>query len=203
VVTAISVPGTSNTIVAAGSDGVVRIFDAGVQRGFSSGDLFPAPPNLTPIFATPDVVWAVVTVNSSSCLVRLTWDYTGFSGFAQTCNGPWGLPSPEVKVDAGVTYFQSGPDTRVWTSPRAGYVDLANRRIIGGITTQLSQLGNPYPPGYPYNYVSTLPIYNLDSEAQTGIIPASGFLPPGDFAPYSGSQALWSTSSQLLLLDLP
>jgi hypothetical protein len=74
--TAIAVPGTSSTIVAAGVDGIVRIFDSGVQRGFSSADLYPAAPgNLTPIFATPNAVWAEQGVNSSNCIVRFTWDY--------------------------------------------------------------------------------------------------------------------------------
>ena len=103
---AIPVAGSSSSIVATGADGVLRVFDSGAQRGFSSGDLYPpAPANLTPVFATPDAVWATVGMYSSSCMVRLTYDYTGFSSFAQNCpnglNGPWGLPSPEWKVDAG------------------------------------------------------------------------------------------------------
>ena len=198
---AIPVPGTSSTIIAAGVDGVVRIFDSGVQRRFSSADLYPAAPgNLTPIFATPDAVWAEQGTPNPTCFVRLTWDYTGFSGFAQTCgnaSSPWELPSPELRTDAGVSYFQSGPETLVWSSPRGGYVDFAERRIIAQVSSAPSQ------PGAVYNYTSRLPIYDLDSEAQTGIVPAAGSLPFGSFVPYSESRALWSASTMLLLVDLP
>jgi hypothetical protein len=200
---AIPVPGTSSTIAAAGADGVVRIFDSGVQRGFSSADLYPAAPgNLTPIFATPGAVWAEQGTIYPSCFVRLTWDYTGFSGFAQTCDNvsssPWELPSPELKMDAGVSYFQSGLETLVSSSPRGGYVDFTERRIIASqIASGQNQFGGFYPAAY------ILPVYDLDSEAQTAIVPAAGSLPPGTFAPYSESQALWSAANMLLIVDLP
>jgi hypothetical protein len=202
VLAAIPVAGSSSTIVATGADGVIRIFDGSKQRGFSSADLYPTvPASLTPVFATPDVVWAIVGTYASTCMLRLTYDYTGFSSFAQTCNngfnGPWDLPSPEVKLDAGVTYFQSGSETLVWSSPRGGYVDFAKRRIIGEFNQQVGQ------PGSTYSYVSSLPIYDLDSEAQLAIVPAAGLLPSGSFVPYSESQALFNVSNTLLLLDLP
>lgn len=199
---AIPVAGTSSTIIASGTDGVLRIFDGGAQRGFSSGDLYPpTPANLIPVFATPDAVWATVGSNGSGCMVRLTYDYTGFSSFAQTCNnglnGPWDLQSPEVKLDAGVTYFQSGSEILVWNSPRSGYVDFADRRIIGQLFVQSGQ------PGFSFSYGAALPIYDLDSEAQIGIVPQAGLLPGGSFVPYSESQALWSSSNMLLLVYLP
>jgi len=199
--TAIPVAGSSSTIVATGADGILRIFDSGTQRGFSSADLYPyTPASLTPVFATPDVVWATVGNYASSCMLRLTYDYTGFSSFAETCNngfnGPWGLPSPEFTVDAGVTYFQSGSHTLVWNSPRSGYVDLVKRQIIGQIGMQG---GEPYD----YFYSLVLPVYDLDTEAQIGLIPAAGSLPSGTFVPYSESQALFSTSNLLLLLNRP
>jgi hypothetical protein len=199
--TAIPVAGSSSTIVATGADGILRIFDSGTQRGFSSADLYPyTPASLTPVFATPDVVWATVGNYASSCMLRLTYDYTGFSSFAETCNngfnGPWGLPSPEFTVDAGVTYFQSGSRTLVWNSPRSGYVDLVKRQIIGQIGMQG---GEPYD----YFYSLVLPVYDLDTEAQIGLIPAAGSLPSGTFVLYSESQALFSTSNLLLLLNRP
>lgn len=199
---AIPVAGTSSTIVASGSDGVLRIFDGGAQRGFSSGDLYPpAPANLTPVFATPDAVWATVGIIGSTCMARLTYDYTGFSSFAQTCNnalnGPWGLPSPEVKVDAGVTYFQSGSETLLWNSPRGGYVDLVNRRIIAPLFVAVGPPTNSFTSGG-----DDLLVFDLDSEAQIGIIPQAGLLPGGNVVPYTASQALWSASNILLLVDL-
>ena len=198
--TAIPVPGTSATIVAAGSDGILRIFDSGVQRGFSSADLYPAAPgNLIPIFATPDAVWAEVGTPNPTCIVRFTWDYTGLSGFTQTCGNasdPWELPSPELKMDAGVRYFQSGLETLVWSSPR-GYVDFAERRLIEAIFTLLNQT-----EGFN-NYAYKLAIYGLDSEAQTEMVPAAGLLPAGTFIPYTESQALWSATNMLVIVDLP
>jgi hypothetical protein len=202
-IAAIPVAGTSGSIVATGTDGVLRIFDGTTQRGFSSSDLFPAPPaELIPVFATPDAVWATVGIYASSCMVRLTFDYTGFSSFAQTCgnalNGPWGIPSPEVKIDAGVTYFQSGSETLVWNSPRSGYVDFAKRKIIGELYVQIGQGGFGF-----YSFGLTLPIYDWDSEAQIGMVPQAGLLPAGNLVPYSESQALLSASNMLLVVGLP
>jgi hypothetical protein len=195
----IPVPGTSGTIIAAGTDGVLRVFDGNAQRGFSTADLFPAPPQpLTPIFATPDAVWATTGYYSSGCMLRLTYDYTGFSSFAQTCNnnltGPWGLPSPEVKVDAGVTYFQSGSETLVWNAPYTGaLVDLINRRMIVTIGRQTGT-----SPGI---YYSTLEVYNLDTEAPIAVVPAAGGLPSGTLAAYSSSQVLIGNAGTVVLVD--
>jgi hypothetical protein len=200
---AIPVPGTSSTIVAAGTDGVLRIFDSGVQRGFSSADLYPAvPAGLTPLFATPNAVWAETGINAPNCFVRLTWDYTGFSGFAQTCanntTSPWQLPSPELKMDAGVSYFQSGLETLVWSSPRTGYVDFAKRRILSPqIASSQTQ------SGLYYTYSYRVAVYDLDSETQTAIVPSAGYLPAGSFAPYSESQGLWNAQNMLLIVSLP
>jgi hypothetical protein len=56
---------------------------------------------------------------------------------------------------------------------------------------------------YDYFYSLVLPVYDLDTEAQIGLIPAAGSLPSGTFVPYSESQALFSTSNLLLLLNRP
>lgn len=183
---AIPVAGTSSTIVASGTDAVLRILDGGQQRGFSSADLFPAAPSsLIPVFATADTVWAKIGNNPiASCLVRLPYDYTGFESFATSCNNGLDLTGDEVKLDAGVVYFQSGSDTLVWNSPRGGYVDFSRRRII-------AQAG------------SKVATYDLDSEALVGTVPESGTLPFGVLFPYGGSQALLSISNMLLLIDLP
>jgi hypothetical protein len=194
-ITAIPVAGGSSTIVAAGGDGTVRIFDGGSQRGFSSVDLLPAPPQyLVPVFATPDTVWTTAGYN---CMVRLSYDYTGFSSFTEICNnsvnGPWGLQSDEVKLDAGVTYFQSGSEIVVWNSPRSGYVDFSHRRIVATSTRQASS----------NVYYLNLSVYDLDSELQTGFVPQSGSLPNATLVPYSGSQVLLGASSMVILVDLP
>jgi len=196
--TVITVAGTSSTIVAAGVDGIVRIFDGGVQRGFSTAAMIPAAPsNLIPVFATPNTVWATVG-SGTGCMVELTYDYTGFSSFAETCDnslgGPWGLPSADFKVDAGVTYFQSGSHTLVWSSPRGGYVDLANRRIFALSSIPVGNTGTSY---------ATLGIFNMDSETLAGIVPPSGSLPQGNLVLYTKSQALFGSFTTLLLLNLP
>jgi hypothetical protein len=114
-------------------------------------------------------------------MVRMTYDRTGFTGYAKSCanglTGPWGLPSAEVKIDAGATYFQSGARTLVWQSPRSGFLDLRSRRIFS--------FSGDYRSGY-------LAVYDLDTEEQMAVVPRSGT-----------SQLLWTNSEFLLLLDLP
>jgi hypothetical protein len=96
----------------------------------------------------------------------------------------------------GVSYFQSGLETVVWSSPRSGYVDFTDRRIIAHNSTFVNL------PGGITNYTSRLSIYDLDSEAQTDIVPAAGSLPLGTFVSYTESQALWSAGNMLLIVDL-
>lgn len=184
---AVPAVGSSSTIIASGTDGVLRIFDAGQQRGFSSAELFPAAPsNLTPVFATADAAWAKAAINTptASCLVRLPYDYTGFESFATSCENGLDLSSGEVKLDAGVVYFQSGSDTVVWSSPRGGYVDLSGRRIVAFSASKIIT-------------------YDLDSEAVIGTVPQAGSFPTGRVVPYNGSQTLVALSNMLLLIDLP
>jgi hypothetical protein len=199
-VSAVPVSGTSSTIVAAGADGVLRIFDGDTQRGFSSADLFPAvTQTLTPIFATLDVVWATVGYNTG-CLARLTYDFTGFSSFTQTCGngptGPWGLLSPEVKVESGVTYFQSGSEAVIWTSPFPGsLIDFTGRRILqlvnrsGGVNSNI--------------FYSLLYVYGLDTEALLSVVPPAGGFPAGTLAAYSSSQVVIGNTAAIVLVDLP
>ena len=97
-----------------------------------------------------------------------------------------------------MTYFQSGSETLVWNSPRGGYVDFAKRRIIGQFNVQYGQQSGNY-----YSlFMKNAPVYDLDSEAQIGIVPPAGLLPGGTLVPYSESQALYSAFNTLLLLDL-
>jgi hypothetical protein len=193
---AVAVAGSSTTIVAAGVDGILRIFDSGVERGFNSAQMIPALSGfMSPVFATPNAVWATIGY-ATGCLVRLEYDYTGFSSYAESCGnsitGPWALPSPEVKIDAGVTYFQSGVRTQVWYSPLGPLVDLVNRRVVGSygrIGPEDSTL---------YNLV----VYDLDSDTELLSVPHSGFLPFGILVPYTSSQAMLSAPGILLLIDL-
>jgi hypothetical protein len=194
---AVAVAGSSSTVVAAGVDGVLRIFDKGVQRGFSSAQMIPAPSTyMVPVFATPNVVWANIGYGTS-CLVRLEYDYTGFSSFSESCGngitGPWALPSPEVKIDAGVTYFQSGTRTQVWYSPLGGAVDLVNRRVVS-----LSLRATPGNNTSLYG----VGVYDLDSDAQIASVTQSGFVPFSIIVPFNSSEVLLSSSGILLLVGL-
>jgi hypothetical protein len=194
------VPGTSDTIIASGQDGVLRILDDGVQRGLSTADLSPSPGTLYPIFATPDAVWATAGPSYSGCMFHLTYDNTGFTGYSVlpcggSVTGPWALPEPEVKIDAGATYFQSGARTLIWTAPRSGLLDLNNRDIYVQPSSYLVYNSSFYSSG--------LSVYSLDSEALLGIIPQSGTLPAGNAIPYTSSQILYSASGYLLLLPVP
>ena len=76
-------------------------------------------------------------------------------------------------------------------------MDFAKRRIIA---TQIASAQNS-GGSLTINY--RLPVYDLDSEAQSAIVPAAGFLPFGTFVPYGDSQALWSAANMLLIVDLP
>jgi hypothetical protein len=197
---AVAVAGSSGTIIAAGVDGVLRVFDNGIERGFSSAQMIPAPSGyMAPVFATPNVVWANIGY-ASGCLVRLEYDYSGFSSYAESCGnsitGPWALPSPEVNIDAGVTYFQSGVRTQVWSSPIAGIVDFTNRRIVG---LSLRAGGSQGSQG---SSLYDLVIYNLDSDTQLSSVPVFGFVPPGAVVAYTSSQVLLGSFGILLLVDL-
>jgi len=128
-------------------------------------------------------------------MVRLHYDTTGFTSLEQTCTdrlqGPWGIPTDEVRLDSGAAWFQYGPRTLVWNSPRVGILDVASRRIFSSVT-------DPSRPG-----LSTLGIYSLDTEELLASIPQSGFLPIGNPVPYGEAQVLWANSTVLLLIDLP
>jgi hypothetical protein len=192
---AVLVPGTSDTIIATGQDGALRILDDGVQHGLSTADLTPSPGPLYPVFATPNAVWATTGPSFSGCMFHLTYDNTGYSALPCTgsINGPWALPEPEVKIDAGATYFQSGARTLVWTAPRTGVLDLNNRDTYV----------QPVELSYDTSSSWTLSVYSLDSEALVGTIPQSGSVPFGTTIPYTPSQILYSANGYLLLLPVP